>query len=43
MELKAGLKLLGVIATSRMHEPMQGLTVGEEQYVKAIMQQTGFL
>jgi 4-hydroxy-tetrahydrodipicolinate synthase len=40
---KAGLKLLGVIATSRMHEPMQGLTTEEEQRVKAIMQQTGFL
>ena len=37
------LVLLGVIATSRMHEPMQGLTVEEEQYVKAIMQQTGLL
>ncbi len=40
---KAGLKLLGVIATSRMHEPMQGLTVEEELRVKAIMQQTGLL
>ena len=40
---KAALKLLGVIATSGMHEPMQGLTAEEEQRVKTIMQQTGFL
>ena len=38
---KAALKHLGVLATSRMHEPMQGLTVEEEQRVKTIMQQTG--
>jgi 4-hydroxy-tetrahydrodipicolinate synthase len=39
---KAALKVLGVLATSRMHEPMQGLTQDEEQRVKAIMQQTAF-
>ena len=39
---KAALKILGVVATSRMHEPMQGLTADEEQRVKTIMQHTGF-
>lgn len=40
---KAALKLLGVIATSRMHEPMQGLTMEEEHHVKTIMQKTRLL
>jgi 4-hydroxy-tetrahydrodipicolinate synthase len=38
---KTGLKLLGVIATNRMHEPMQGLTPEDEERVKAVMQQIG--
>jgi len=40
---KTGLKLLGVIATNRMHEPMQGLTAEDEERVKTVMQRTGLL
>jgi 4-hydroxy-tetrahydrodipicolinate synthase len=40
---KAALKLLGVIATSRTHEPLQGLTETEEERVKAVMEETGLL
>lgn len=40
---KAALKLLGVIATSRMHDPMQGLTEKEEEGVKDVMRETGWL
>ena len=40
---KTGLKLLGVITSNRMHEPMQGLTAEDEERVKAVMQRTGLL
>jgi 4-hydroxy-tetrahydrodipicolinate synthase len=39
---KAALKAQGIIATSRLHAPMDGLTEDEEHDVKAIMQQAGF-
>jgi 4-hydroxy-tetrahydrodipicolinate synthase len=40
---KAALKMLGVIATNRMHEPMQGLTEKEEEGVRQVMRETGLL
>lgn len=38
---KAALKRLGIISTSRMHAPWQGLGPAEEEAVAAIMQESG--
>jgi 4-hydroxy-tetrahydrodipicolinate synthase len=38
---KAALKVLGVIKTSRMHAPWQGLNEAETEAVKAVMRESG--